>query len=72
MSDILTAMIADALLPHPSGECRCVFPGSIMACRLDTLHDDDHDAGPVTLTDGEQSIPLRWPQSRPGGGGGDE
>lgn len=55
---------ADTLI-HPSGECRCTFPGSNVSCRLPWDHDGDHDGGPIRLVNGEMSKPLTWPQSRP-------
>ena len=68
MSDepnLLLKMAAEALLPHPSGECRCPFPGTSVVCRLPVLHDGDHDGGPIQLVSGEMSSPVRWPQQRP-------
>jgi len=63
--NILFEMMAEALLPHPSGECRCNFPGTIVVCTLDALHDGDHEAPPIELVDGSMSEPIRWPQNRP-------
>ncbi len=63
--NLLFEMLSNALLPHPSGECRCNFPGTIVACTRDALHDGDHEAPPIQLVDGSMSDPVRWPQTRP-------
>lgn len=61
----LLQMAAQAMLPHPSGECRCCFPGTNIACTLPQLHDGDHEAPPIRLLDGSMSQPIRWEQNRP-------
>lgn len=63
--NIFFEMTADALTPHPSGECRCNLPGSSIACTLPVLHDGGHEAPPIKLTTGEMSNPIRWEQNRP-------
>lgn len=57
---------ADSLV-HPSGECRCNYPGSIIVCTLPFAHDGDHKASPIRLNSGRMSDPVRWPQDRPQG-----